>query len=303
MDPRFKGKILVMGVGYVGSAVFVWFKEQGLEPLAFDPPKGLGTPEDLARAEIVFLCVPTPYDDARGGFDLSFVESAIAALPGGKTVVIKSTVLPGTTDEMRAKHPQHVFMFNPEFLRQVSAHRDFIEPDRQIVGARAEDRTAAEEIMALLPDAPVKKIMASKEAEMVKYFGNCFLATKVVFANQLYDLCAATGISYDAVMEGAGADPRIGTGHLQVMHEGYRGYSGSCFPKDMRALIQLGDRVGAPLELLKTVERLNNETLAKNPPRAAVQGTQVQRDLAVAEDQSSAQDTAIAQEKARASVS
>ena len=265
MPTDMQGKILVMGVGWVGGTVARWLESQGLAPRMYDPPKGLGSDADLAAADTIIICLPTPYDDAKGGFDLSYVESGVAALQGSKIIVIKSTVLPGTTDALQAKYPQHVFLFNPEFLRQASADADFAHPDRQIVGARKEHRAQAEAFLALLPPAPFSKIVTPMEAETVKYFGNCFLATKVVFANQLFDLCAAIGVEYDAVKDCAGADPRIGTGHLQVLHDGYRGYGGSCFPKDMRALIQLGDRVGAPLVLLKEAERLNNETIARNP--------------------------------------
>jgi len=262
-----KGKILVMGVGWVGGTVARWLDSKGLEPLKYDPPKGLGSDDDLAKAEIIIICLPTPYDEAKGGFDLSYVEAGVAKLPGKKTVVIKSTVLPGTTDQLRARFPQHTFLFNPEFLRQSSADSDFASPDRQIVGAHPEDNTTAQAFLDIFPDAPFKKIVSPTEAETVKYFGNCFLAMKVVFANQLFDLCAALGVDYDAVKDCAGQDPRIGTGHLQVVHDGYRGYGGSCFPKDMRALIQLGDRVGVEMRLLKEAERLNNGIIAQNPSK------------------------------------
>lgn len=265
MDAAYKGKIAVMGVGWVGGAVARWFEDAGLEPRRYDPPKGLGDRSDLAQAEIVFACLPTPYDEAAGGFDLSYVEAGLEALPGKKTVVLKSTVVPGTTSALQKRFPQHRILFNPEFLRQATADADFREPDRQIIGVTAESAGDAETVRGLLPSAPYTKIVRAAEAETVKYFGNCFLAAKVVFANQMFDLCARLGIDYDLVKDCAAADPRIGTSHLKVQQDGYRGYSGSCFPKDMRALIQLGDQLGVDLELLKTCERLNAAILAKNP--------------------------------------
>lgn len=256
-----------MGVGWVGGAVARYFDDAGFGPLRYDPPKGLGSDAELAAADVVFVCLPTPFDERAGGFDLSYVRKGVSSIPGSKTVVIKSTVLPGTTEALQKEFPQHRFLFNPEFLRQSTADADFRVPDRQIVGATAAGAGDAERVLALLPAAPFTKVISATEAETVKYFGNCFLAMKVVFANQVFDLCERIGVAYDVVKDCAAADPRIGASHLQVVHDGYRGYGGSCFPKDMRAFIQLGDRAGLDLTLLKTCERLNKEILAKNPAK------------------------------------
>ena len=120
-------------------------------------------------------------------------------------------------------------------------------------------------MMQLLPLAPFEKVLPSSEAEMVKYFGNTWFATKVVFANQMYDVCRALGIDYNKVMESAAADKRIGRTHLEIWHKEYRGYGGKCLPKDIRALIQLADERGVDLQLHKTVEQINNK-LVKIPP-------------------------------------
>jgi UDPglucose 6-dehydrogenase len=97
---------------------------------------------------------------------------------------------------------------------------------------------------------------------MVKYYGNTWFSAKVVFANQMYDLCQKIGVDYEIVKEAAAADKRIGPTHLEIFHKGYRGYGGKCLPKDTRALIQLGKQVGAPMELLETVEKINNRLVA-----------------------------------------
>ncbi len=257
-----KANIAVIGIGWVGGALSRYFESAGLKPRLIDPPKGLGTDRDLQEADLFFVCVPTPFDPEKGGFDLSYVESSVARLPGSKTVVIKSTVLPGTTESLQARFPQHRMLFNPEFLREKTADQDMRQPDRQIVGCTKEGAAAAKEVMELLPRAPFERVVPATEAEMIKYFGNAFLAMKVVFANQIYDLCAKLGVDYDTVKDCAARDPRIGASHLQVFGDGYRGYAGSCFPKDVRALIQLGDRAGADLELMKVCERINNELVA-----------------------------------------
>ena len=101
--------------------------------------------------------------------------------------------------------------------------------------------------------------MPSGEAEMVKYFGNTWFATKVIFANQIYDLCQKLGIDYERIMEASAADKRIGRTHLDVFHKGYRGYGGKCLPKDIKALIQFADGKGVDLKLHKTVEEINNK--------------------------------------------
>lgn len=254
-----------MGVGWVGGALARYFDGVGYDTRRYDPPKGLGSTDDLAQAEAVFICVPTPFVQDGPGFDLSFVEQAIADIPGDKTIVIKSTVLPGTTESLQQRHPRHRFLFNPEFLREKTADHDMCHPDRQIVGHTVQSRAAAEPLLDLLPPAPFSRIVSATEAEMVKYFGNCFLAAKVVFANQVFDLCSRLGVDYDQVKDCAAADPRVGPSHLQVLHDGYRGYGGSCFPKDVRAFIQLGDAVGVDLGLMKTCERINGDLVAREP--------------------------------------
>lgn len=248
-----------MGVGHIGGALARWLESQGHRVVKFDPPQGLGSVEALGEAEIVFVCVPTPFDAVTGTFDPSYVDDAVAAIPGEKTVVIRSTVLPGTTLRLQREHANHRFLFNPEFLRQKTADEDMRNPDRQILGTTPKSEGDADRVFAVLPDAPVKEQMAATEAETVKYFGNAFLATKVIFAEQMHDLCRALGVDYDRVKRLAAADPRIGGSHLDVACDGYRGYGGACFPKDVRALISLGDALGADLGLLKTVERINGE--------------------------------------------
>jgi UDPglucose 6-dehydrogenase len=249
-------RIAVMGVGWVGGAMARWFEEEGMNPILYDPPKGIGSREALDEADVIFVCLPTPYDETKG-FDLSYVEEGVAAIGGKKTVVIRSTVLPGTTESLQRRFPQHRFLFNPEFLRQATADADFRAPDRQIAGVTDASAAFAEQALACLPKAPFTRVLRATEAETVKYFGNCFLALKVIFANQVFDLCAALGIDYDTVKACAAADPRIGASHLNVLGGGCRGYSGGCFPKDVKAFLQLADTLGVDLALLKTCEEIN----------------------------------------------
>ncbi|MFA6604142.1 MAG: hypothetical protein WCT10_04920 [Patescibacteria group bacterium] len=255
-------KIGVIGVGWVGGAVSRYFQGAGHEVLLYDPPKGHADIGVLAAADAIFVCVPTPFDPQHGGYISAYIDEAVAKIPGSKTVIIKSTVVPGTTASLQERFPQHRFMFNPEFLREKTATEDFLHPDRQIIGVTAASAGEAEAILKILPAAPFSKVVNSTEAETVKYFGNCFLALKVVFANQFYDVCAKLGIDYDAVKDCAAADPRIGPGHLQIFTDGYRGYGGGCFPKDVKTFAQFGDRIGLDLELLKTCDRINERLVS-----------------------------------------
>jgi UDPglucose 6-dehydrogenase len=251
-------KIAVIGCGFVGGATLRWFQETNQDVVAHDPPKGLVA--DLARADTFFVCVPTPYVAA--GHDTSIVESVVAEIPGSKTVAVKSTVLPGTTDALQKKFPQHRLLFCPEFLRERHAYDDFAHPDRQVVGITSTDQLPeARKLLSILPIAARTSIVHARVAEMTKYFSNCYLSMRVTFANQMADLCGAAEIDYEEVKELAEADPRIGRGYLDVSTDGYRGYGGTCFPKDMRALVELGRRVGSPMSVLETCETYNNELL------------------------------------------
>ncbi|TSC96816.1 MAG: UDPglucose 6-dehydrogenase [Parcubacteria group bacterium Athens0714_26] len=245
-----------MGVGVVGNAVANVLSK----PFLYDKYKKIGSLREINKADIIFICVPTPYDK-KNGFDISFVDSAFRIIKGKKIIVIKSTVLPGTTEDFQKKFPQHKVLFNPEFLTEASAGRDMREPERQIVGYTEKSKDVADKVMAVLPRAPFEKIMPATEAEMVKYFGNTFLAIKVIFANQIYDFCQIMSLDYDLIKECVSADKRIGFSHLDVFHGSFRGYGGKCFPKDMKALIQFADKTGFDLRLHKIADEINDKMI------------------------------------------
>lgn len=255
-------KVGIVGTGMVGGAMLHYLKrKEGLEIFTYDKGKNEGSKEDVNKAEVVFVCVPTPYLKDGAGFDLSFVEETLSWLAGEKVVVIKSTVLPGTTEMLQKKYPQHKLLMNPEFLTEETADQDMSYPDRQIVGYTEQSQNVAGDLMQLLPLAPFERILPSTEAELVKYFGNTWFSVKVSFANQMYDLCQALGTDYDRMVEAAAADKRIGRTHLNVWHKGYRGYGGKCLPKDTKALIQLANSKGIDLKLHKSAEAINAELM------------------------------------------
>ena len=225
-------KIGVIGIGCVGNAVKYWFLKEKYPLFLYDKYKKIGSIKEINKAEIIFVCVPTPFT-RRKGYNATEVGESLKVLSGPKIVVIKSTILPGSTERLQEKFPKHKILFNPEFLRHNTALKDFLHPTRQIIGYTKKSKKIAKVILDTLPWAPYQKIIPSKEAEMVKYFGNCFLAMRVVFANQIYDLCQILRVNYNLVKEVAGDDPRIGHSHFNIFQDGYRGYNSPCLNKDV----------------------------------------------------------------------
>ena len=261
-----KQKVGIIGLGYVGGALRHWFEKRRkprVNLFLYDKYKKIGSVEEINKADFVFVSVPTPYD-VKKGYNESAVIESLRNLKSPKIVVLKSTIIPGSTERFQKKFPRHKILFNPEFLRAKTANSDFLKPERQIVGYTRKSKGLAKDVLNLLPKAPFSRIMPATEAEMIKYFGNAFLSTKVVFANQIYDLCRKLKIDYDAIKEAVGFDRRIGASHLDIFHFGYRGYSGGCFPKDVKAFIDFSKNSGVEPRLLRTVDGINEELLRMN---------------------------------------
>ena len=247
-------KICVIGIGMVGSQVKAWFREA----LTFDTKKQSNTWDECSIADCFFVCVPTPYKENQE-YDLSYLEEAVAKIPDGKIVVIKSTVNPGTTDYFQQKYPNKKFMFNPEFLTELSAKEDFFHPDMQILGVGKESYELASKIMLMLPPAEVMRVVSLVDAEWVKKIRNAFYSTKVIFFNQIYDIVNKTEGDYETIRSIVVEDPRIGNSHSFVFHNNYRGFGGACLPKDTYSLIDFAKKVEAPSCLLETVKELNKQ--------------------------------------------
>lgn len=192
---------------------------------------------------IVFIAVPTPTTPR--GFDYSIVRQALSLVGVGKTAVIKSTILPGTTAQLQKKFPKIFVMHSPEFLVLKQAAEDAARPLRNIIGTAKDTpayRIKARAVMKVLPRAPFELICRAKEAELMKYGGNLFLYLKVLYANLMFETAQAVGADYEVIRSAIAADPRIGPSHLQVLHDsGHkgakkgRGAGGVCFIKDIAA--------------------------------------------------------------------
>jgi len=269
-----KIKIGFIGQGWIGKNYADDFEERGYQVVRYDN-NGYEKNKNLIKdCEIVFIAVPTP--TTKKGFDYSIVESVLPLVGKGKVAVIKSTILPGTGDRLQKKFKDIFVFHSPEFLMEASAHHDARNPNRNIVGVCNLDKKtleAAKKVLKVLPKSPYEKIMLMKEAEMVKYIGNCFLYTKVVFFNTMFDLMKKQKLDYDSVMSAVAEDPRIGPSHMTVVHNsGHtrrlgRGAGGHCFIKDYDALLlmykqYLGEDRG--YKSLKGYREKNNELLVKS---------------------------------------
>lgn len=257
-----KPSIGIIGYGMVGGAVGAWFKRAAKYDIKKYPD---GLPE-VNKAEIVFICVPSPYN-AVTGYTMKAVIKAATSLTGKKIIVLKSTVLPGTTAQLQKQFPQHLWLFNPEFLVEKTNIQDFLKPDRQIIGlARqtAAHRRAAQRVMRLLPPAPYRALTTATEAELIKIAANAFGALKVVYANTVYDIAKQVGADYEVVRQGISADPRITASWMKIWFDGYRGYSGKCFPKDVGALIVFGKKTRRRLPLFEVADAINWKLLPKH---------------------------------------
>jgi UDPglucose 6-dehydrogenase len=229
---------------------------------------------DLAAAvkpsRLIFIAVGTPQSDA-GDADLTAVYAVAEAVaralrdqqpgpPGSRVVVVKSTVPVGTNArvaEILAENgcPHVEVASNPEFLKEGAAVEDFMKPDRVVVGVRkSEVAEVLRELYApfLRTERPFL-VMTPESAEMTKYAANAMLATKISFINEMANLCDRLGADVNDVRRGIGHDQRIG---FQFLFPG-PGYGGSCFPKDVRAILGMGRKVGLPLRMMEAVDAVN----------------------------------------------
>jgi len=219
--------------------------------------------EAVENSQFIFIAVGTP-TGSNGEADLSMVYNVAREIGkyinGYKVIVDKSTVPVGTADKVKeiiSKETKHKFdvVSNPEFLKEGAAIEDFMRPERVIIGAESQE--AADLMKELyspfvLNGNPIL-VMSTRSAEVTKYAANSFLATKISFANEIANLCDAVGANYDDVRNGIGTDSRIGK---KFLYAGI-GYGGSCFPKDVRALLITAKDYNVPMHVIQKVEEVN----------------------------------------------
>lgn len=253
----------IIGKGFVGSAVANGFSSNtGFESniRIFDKQENRSTHslnEVVNESDYVFISVPTPTDFTSGRIDLDIVNNCFeeieASLESDTIFLLRSTIVPGTTDDIQKRYPNLRIVFNPEFLTQRSANLDFINQSRYIFGGNPKDTKPVIELYKARFGKTIRVIDTDfKSAELIKYMCNTFFATKVGFLNEIYQIADKLNLDWDAIIEGFISDGRIGHSHIQVPGpDGKFGFGGACFPKDVNALIHYADQIGISLNTLK----------------------------------------------------
>lgn len=253
-------RIAIIGHGFVGKAVDYGFTNNEIEKVIIDPIYGTSVEKDLglpSNYDFIFVCVPTPFGED-GKIDSTIFDGVMNYLLKfmliNTNVVIKSTITP----DLAQKYDQEGVIYNPEFLTEGFAKADFVRPRYHVIGGDYSECLMLKNLYeeySLCDPAPFY-FMTMTEASMVKYAINAYLATKVTFFNQLYDMVEDAGGNYSVVVKAVTADPRIGKSHTKVPgFDGKRGYGGACFPKDTNALVNYTDR----FTLVEECIRINNQ--------------------------------------------
>ena len=246
-----KTKVGILGNGFVGEAIsFAFSSVADMYVYDIDPSRCLNDIESVHHCDFVFVCVPTPmYKD--GSQDLSYVESAFEKATDRPIYIIKSTVLPGTTEELSKQYPNFKIIFSPEFLTERTAKLDMLTQSRIILGG---EFSLTEKAKILFNKRfKIKNIIQTdaKTAELTKYMNNTFFATKVSIMNEFKILSDKIGANWEDALRGFVSDGRVGDSHLNVPgHDGKLGYGGTCFPKDVNALLSFSKKFDIELNTI-----------------------------------------------------
>jgi UDPglucose 6-dehydrogenase len=257
-------KLGIVGQGFVGLALKAGF-EKHYEIETYDKfSEEKSTCRSIRQVgeecKFIFVCVPTPMNKD-GSCYTRIVEEVVDELDlycKNKIVVIKSTVPPGTTEKLDKRYEKNTIIFNPEFLTEANFLEDFKNQNRIILGGTRKGTNKLRQVYSkVFPNTTIVKTGA-KYAEMVKYFTNCFLSTKVSFANEMKQICDGLDIDYDKVVEYATYDERLGKSHWAVPGpDGDYGFGGHCLPKDLNALISVAYHLQLEPTILNAVEGKN----------------------------------------------
>lgn len=263
-----KIKVGIVGHGFVGKATDYAFSKN-VEKFIVDPIYETSI-SDLAKfdPEFVFICVPTPMG-SKGTLDSSIVEEVISEIEDtsiNATVIIKSTILPDILSKLLIGKKN--YLYNPEFLREKFANEDFINAEMIIIGG---DKLASEKLAKLYKENSLCVnddyiFTDAASASLIKYSINTFLATKVLFFNQINNIFSHidSGLNWESFINILKRDQRIGSSHMDVPgHDGKLGFGGACFPKDTAALLNYTKKHGINFSILEEVIRSNNEIRSK----------------------------------------
>ena len=263
---KIKQKIGIVGNGFVGSAVRYGFSpnvgcDAEVKVYDKDPNKSTDKLSDVINSDIIFLSVPTP-SNLDGSMNIDIVDRALTDIDEYGTnavILLRSTVVPGTTRKLQDKYPNLRLVFNPEFLTERSANFDFINQDRVILGGDINDVEVAEDLFKSRFGSTLSILKTNYEtAELIKYMTNTFFATKISFLNDMKLIADKSGVIWEDAIDGFIRDGRVGHSHLNVPgHDGKYGFGGSCFPKDIQALINFGKELGVEMSVLEGAWKTN----------------------------------------------
>jgi len=247
-----KYKVGVIGNGFVGeSQAFAFSPTSDLRIYDIDPLKSTHTKEELDQCDFIFVCVPTPMKKD-GSQDISFIEKVFEEAVEGPIYIIKSTILPGSTKKLQNKYPKLSILFSPEFLTERTAKLDMLTQARIVLGG---DNNLTNKAAKLFEQRFMNKHIIktdSTTAELIKYMNNTFFATKVSILNEFKLLADKLDANWEDALYGFASDGRIGDSHLHVPGpDGRLGYGGTCFPKDVNALITLAKELDTPLNTIE----------------------------------------------------
>ena len=233
-------KIGFIGQGWIGKNYADDFEERGFSVVRYAKEPQYEENKDLiATCDIVFIAVPTPTTPE--GFDYSIIRAVLPLVGKGKTAVLKSTIVPGTTAKLQEMFPDIVLLYSPEFLSEASAKHDSSHPFASIVGMSGDvilHRPRAEEVLVVLPKADFSLICTSTEAEVFKYTHNTNGYVQIMFFNMIYDLATKLGCDWSVIHSAIVADPFIASRYSEPIHKSGRGAGGHCFIKDFEAFKQ-----------------------------------------------------------------
>ena len=256
-----KKTVGIIGNGFVGeSQAFAFSPTTDVRIYDIDPLKATHTLEETLQQEFVFVCLPTPMT-MEGVQDISYIENFFESItPNEDTIfIIKSTILPGTTSRLIEKYGYNI-IFSPEFLTERTAKLDMLTQARIIFGGDVELTNRVE---GLFTDRFMNRHIIhtdSTTAEYIKYMNNTFFATKVAVMNEFYRLGQLIDVDWETALYGFAADGRIGDSHLHVPGpDGRLGYGGTCFPKDVNAIINFSKEHGVSMNAIEGGWKTNLE--------------------------------------------